>query len=99
MYAPLHTVIWGDPGGPAHFTFDKPSDQFGSFADPQIIAVGLEVDRELAALLEHLGVAALAKITHNVAGGRLLPLLCTGCIAQRLPVIRGVSQRLDGRRR
>ena len=57
MYAPLHTVIWGDPEGPAHFTFDKPSDQFGSFADDRITAVGLELDRELAALLEHLGVA------------------------------------------
>jgi hypothetical protein len=56
MYAPLHTVIWGDAEGPAHFTFDKPSDQFGSFADSRITAVG-EVDRELAALLEHLGVA------------------------------------------
>ena len=57
MYAPLHTVIWGNPDGPAHFTFDKPSDQFGSFADPRITAVGLELDRDLAALLEHLGIA------------------------------------------
>jgi hypothetical protein len=57
MYAPLHTVIWGNPDGPAHFTFDKPSDQFGSFADSRITAVGLELDRDLAALLEHLGVA------------------------------------------
>lgn len=56
MYAPLHTVIWGDPGGPAHFTVDKPSDQFGSFANPQVTAIGIELDRELAALLEHLKV-------------------------------------------
>jgi hypothetical protein len=57
MYARLHTVIWGDAEGPAHFTFDKPSDEFGSFADSRITAVGLELDRERAALLEHLGVA------------------------------------------
>ena len=57
LYAPLHMVIWGDPDGPAYLTFDKPSDQFGSFANPQITAVGVELDRKLAALLEHLGVA------------------------------------------
>jgi hypothetical protein len=34
LYAPLHTVIWQNPGGPAYFTFDKPSGQFCSFADP-----------------------------------------------------------------
>ncbi len=57
LYAPLHTVIWGDPAGLAFFTFDKPSDQFGSFANPDITAVGKELDHKMAALLEHLGVA------------------------------------------
>jgi hypothetical protein len=38
LYAPLHTVLWQNPGGPAYFTFDKPSDQFCSFADPDISA-------------------------------------------------------------
>ena len=56
MYAPLHTAIWGDPEGPAYFTFDKPSDQFGSFGNPRITAVGVELDQKLAALLEHLKV-------------------------------------------
>ena len=56
LYAPLHTVIWGDPDGPAYFTFDKPSDQFGSFANPDITAVGVELDHKMATLLEHLGV-------------------------------------------
>ena len=56
LYAPLHTVIWQNPGGPAYFTFDKPSDQFGSFANPQITAVGIELDHKMAALLEDLGV-------------------------------------------
>ncbi len=55
LYAPLHTTIWGDPDGPAHFTFDKPSDQFASFDNPEITAVGAELDRKMTALLEHLG--------------------------------------------
>jgi hypothetical protein len=55
LYAPLHTAIWGDADGPAHFTFDKPSDQFRSFANPEITAVGVELDRKVAALLAHLG--------------------------------------------
>jgi hypothetical protein len=56
MYAPLHTVIWGDPEGPGYLTFDKPSDQFGSFGDPRITAVGVELNQKLAALLEQLKV-------------------------------------------
>lgn len=63
MYAPLHTVIWGDPDGPAHFSFDQPSDQFGSFANSQITAVGVELDRKMAALLEHLGVGVPDALT------------------------------------
>jgi hypothetical protein len=57
LYAPLRTAIWGDARGPAHFTFDQPSDQFGSFGIPQVTAVGVELDRKLAALLDHLGAA------------------------------------------
>ena len=33
LHAPLHAVIWGDPEGSTYFTFDKPSDQFASFAN------------------------------------------------------------------
>jgi hypothetical protein len=60
MYAPLHTVIWSDPGGEAFFTVDKPSDQFGSFGNPDVTAVGRELDRKLAALLDHLDVGVPA---------------------------------------
>jgi hypothetical protein len=56
LYAPLHTTIWGSAGGSAHFTFDQPSDQFGSFGNPEVKAVGVELDRKLAALLSDLGV-------------------------------------------
>jgi hypothetical protein len=62
LYAPLHTVIWSDPGEEALFTFDKPSDQFGSFGNPQVTAVGRELDEKLAALLEHLNVPVPAEL-------------------------------------
>jgi hypothetical protein len=57
LYAPVHTAIWQHSGGPAYFTFDKPSDQFRSFADPEMTEAGLELDGKLAALLDHLGAA------------------------------------------
>jgi hypothetical protein len=56
LYAPLRTAIWGEPEGPARFTFDQPSNQFASFGHPEIAAVGVELDRKMAGLLEHLGV-------------------------------------------
>lgn len=57
LYAPLHTVIWGGPDGSAYFTFDKPSDQFASFGNPEVAEVGLELDQKMAALLDHLSVS------------------------------------------
>ncbi len=56
LYAPLRTVIWEDAGGQAWFTVDQPSTQFASFGIPEVTAVGLELDRKLAALLEALRV-------------------------------------------
>ena len=55
LYAPLHTAVWGEPEGPGYFTFERPSDQFGSYGNPEISAVGRELDQKFAALLEHLG--------------------------------------------
>lgn len=37
-------------------TFDQPSDQFGSFGNVEVTAVGVELDRKLTALLFELGV-------------------------------------------
>jgi uncharacterized protein (DUF302 family) len=56
LYAPLHTVIWEDAHGRAWFTADQPSTQFASFGIPAVSAVGVELDRKLAALLEALRV-------------------------------------------
>jgi hypothetical protein len=56
LYAPLRTAIWEDREGAAHFSFDQPSEQFRSFGNPAITVVGVELDRKMATLLEHLGV-------------------------------------------
>ena len=56
IHAPLRTLIWEGPDGAARFTVDQPSSDFGSYGNPDIAAVGVELDRKLAALLEHLGV-------------------------------------------
>jgi hypothetical protein len=55
LYAPLRTVVWEDGEGRAWFTVDQPSALFGSFQIPGVSAVGVELDRKLAALLEALG--------------------------------------------
>jgi hypothetical protein len=54
MYAPLHVAIWSHSDGQAFFSVDKPSDQFGSFADLMVATVGYELDAKLTALLKHL---------------------------------------------
>jgi uncharacterized protein (DUF302 family) len=56
LYAPLRTVIWQDSYERAWFTIEQPSTQFASFGIPAVSAVGVELDRKLAALLEALGV-------------------------------------------
>jgi hypothetical protein len=64
LYAPLRAAIYEDADGTTWFSVDQPSTRFGSFGDPAITSVGFELDRKLAALLEHLGApipAALAR--------------------------------------
>lgn len=56
LYAPLRTTIYEDARGATRFSVDRPSDQFASFGDPEIAAVGVELDRKVAALLAHLEV-------------------------------------------
>ena len=70
MYAPLHAVIWSRSDGQAFFTIDKPSDQFKSFSDSRVAAVGYELDTKLAALLEHLHLGV-----PETLGGRVMPRL------------------------
>lgn len=51
IYAPLRTAIVEDADGVTWFTVDQPSTRFASFDTPEITAVGIELDRKLAALL------------------------------------------------
>lgn len=68
LYAPLRTVIWEDADGRAWFTVDQPSTQFASFGIPEVTAVGIELDRKLAALLEALRVEVpMALLSSTVA--------------------------------
>jgi hypothetical protein len=66
LYAPLRTAIVEDADSATWFTFDQPSTRFGSFNTPQITKVGLELDRKLAALLEHLGAPVPAALTQTL---------------------------------
>jgi len=53
MYAPLRPVIASRDEG-THFTIEQPSAIFASFGDPNVAEVGVELDRKVATLLNHL---------------------------------------------
>ena len=55
LYVPLRTLIWEDGDARAWFTVDQPSVLFASFQIRGVSAIGVELDRKLAALLEALG--------------------------------------------
>jgi hypothetical protein len=56
LYAPLRLALYEDPNGQARLALDQPSDQFGSFGDPDIAATGKLLDQKVADLLRGLGV-------------------------------------------
>jgi hypothetical protein len=58
LYAPLRTLIYIDADDRTRFAVDQPSTVFASFADPAIAELGLHLDRQLAELLDLLGVEA-----------------------------------------
>jgi hypothetical protein len=66
LYAPLRTTIHEDAAGTTWFSVDQPSTRFASFGDAAITEVGLELDRKLAALLEHLGVTVPPALTSEL---------------------------------
>ena len=67
LYAPLRTLIWEDAAGDAWFTVDQPSTVFGSLGIPAVRAVGEQLDRKLAQLLEALEVPVPPKLLHAAA--------------------------------
>jgi len=62
LYAPLRTEIYEDNGGHVHLSIDQPSTRFGSFGDPRIADVGVQLDAKLAALLHLLGLPVPAEL-------------------------------------
>ena len=62
LYAPLRAVIYTDDRGTTKFTVDQPSNAFSSFGDPEITRIGLQLDHELAALLEYLDAPVPAEL-------------------------------------
>lgn len=70
LYAPLRTLIWEDSDGDAWFSLEQPSLLFGSLGDRDVTEVGMELDRELAALLRFLGLDVPRPLQHDgVAAG------------------------------
>ncbi|WP_433533844.1 hypothetical protein ACQPZK_16730 [Micromonospora sp. CA-249363] len=64
LYAPLRTMIGDVPGGGVRFVIEQPSHAFGSFGVDAIHEVGLELDREVAALLAHLELPVPAPLSN-----------------------------------
>jgi hypothetical protein len=58
LYAPLRTLIYIDAADRTRFAVDQPSTAMAGFGDPAIAELGASLDRQLAALLEALGVEA-----------------------------------------
>ncbi|GAS87474.1 DUF302 domain-containing protein [Mycolicibacterium brisbanense] len=63
LYAPLRTTIHEDRYGSTRFSIDRPSSRFASFGDPDIAAVGLELDQKVVNLLRVLDVPVPATAT------------------------------------
>jgi hypothetical protein len=63
LYAPLRLCLYEDLDGQIHLSVDQPSDQFGSFDDPDISATGKLLDGKLAELLRGLGVTVPDTLT------------------------------------
>ena len=58
LYASLRALIYIDADDRTRFAVDQPSAVLAGFADPVIAALGADYDRQLAGLLEALGVGA-----------------------------------------
>ncbi|WP_309226828.1 MULTISPECIES: DUF302 domain-containing protein [unclassified Mycolicibacterium] len=67
LYAPLRTLLYSDAAGDTKFVVDQPSLLFGSFGNPEITAVGEELDGLLATLIELLGGQAPGELRPSVA--------------------------------
>jgi hypothetical protein len=58
LHAPLRTPIYIDSTNRTRLAVDQPSTVYVGFADPVITELGIDLDRQLAELLDALGVDA-----------------------------------------
>jgi hypothetical protein len=56
LYVPLRTLIYIDSSDRTRFAVEQPSTVLAGFADPAIAECGVRLDRQLAGLLDALGV-------------------------------------------
>jgi hypothetical protein len=62
LYTPLRTLIYIDSADRTRLAVDQPSTVYASFADPVTTELGRNLDRQLAELLDSLGVEAGSRL-------------------------------------
>jgi uncharacterized protein (DUF302 family) len=62
LYAPLRVTLYEDHDDRLWLSVDQPSTRFSSFGNPEIAAVGEELDGKLADLFTALGIAVPAEL-------------------------------------
>jgi hypothetical protein len=67
LYVPLRFVLYKLLDGPTTLVIEQPSSVLASIKDPQVDAVAAELDRKLAALFLHLGVAVPSELAMAIA--------------------------------
>lgn len=66
LHAPLRVLIFDDPDGTSKFAIDQPSLLFDSYRNPDISAVGTELDHLVSRLIAKLGGAVPAELAEGL---------------------------------
>jgi len=67
LHAPLRVLVYVDPAGVTNLAIDQPSTLFGSYANPDVSAVGDHLDRLLSRLIVLLGAAIPPELNGDAA--------------------------------
>ena len=67
LHAPLRTLLYADANGDTMFAVDQPSLLFASYDNPDIAAVGQELDALLVGLIELLGAEVPNQLGNRVS--------------------------------
>jgi Domain of unknown function DUF302 len=71
LYVPLRTLVYIDTGDRTRFAVDQPSTVLAGFAGPAAAELGARLDRQLAGLLDALGVQAGPALDHRAPANHL----------------------------